>query len=93
MINQYPDIDWKMIWKYKQDLINKGNECKNCNQIKYIYKQGDKVLLKNAWKTKLKHDVYLGPFVIAAVRNNGTVRDHKGKVTDAFIIQNLISYV
>ena len=55
----------------KQDLINKGNERENCNQINHVYKQGDKVLLKNAWMTKFNQDAYTGPYIIKAVRNNG----------------------
>ena len=43
-------------------------------------KKGDKVLLKNAWKTKFNQDAYLGPYTITAVRNNFTVRVRKGAV-------------
>ena len=38
-----------------------------------MYKQGEKVLLKNAWKTKFNQDAYIGPYIITTVRNNGTV--------------------
>ena len=31
IINRRHDIDWKMIRKRKQALINKGNDRKNCN--------------------------------------------------------------
>ena len=44
-----------------------------------MYKKGDKILLKHAWKTKFNQDAYLGPYTITAVRKNGTVRVHKGK--------------
>ena len=70
------------IRKQKQDIINKDNKRENRNQINHTYKQGDKVLLKNAWRTKYNQDAYLGPYVITAVRNNGTVRACKGRVTD-----------
>ena len=46
IINQCHSVDWEMIRKRKQDLINKGNERENRNQIKHKHKQGDKVLLK-----------------------------------------------
>ena len=59
-------------------------QTRKCNGINYMYKQGDKVLLKNAWKTKFNWDAYLGPFVIIRIRNNGTVRAHKGRVIDIF---------
>ena len=34
---------------------------------------GDRVLLKNAWPTKFNQDAFLDPYVITAVRNNGTI--------------------
>ena len=57
-----------------------------------MYKQGDKFLLKNTGKTKFNLDTYIGPYIITAVRNNGTVRAHKDRVTDTFSIQNLTPY-
>ena len=92
IINQHHDVDWETIRTRKQELINKGNERENHKQINHSYKQGDKVLLKNAWKTKSNQDAYLDPYVIAAVRNNGTVRARKGRITDTFNIQNLTTY-
>ena len=84
IINQRHEVHWKTIRKQKQDLINKRNERENLNRINNTYKEGDKVLLKNAWKTKFNRDTYKGPYEITAVRNNGTVRANKGRVTDTF---------
>ena len=92
IMNWHHDIDWKIIRKQIQDLINKGNKHENRDQIKYRYKQGDQVLLKNVRETKFNQNANLDPCVITAVRNNGTVRDRKGKVKDTFNIQNLIPY-
>ena len=92
IINRRHEIDWETIRKQKQNLINKGNERENRNRKNHTYKQGDKVLLKNAWKTKFSQDAYIGPYVITAIRNNGTVRDRKGRVTDTFNIRNLTLY-
>ena len=49
-----------------------------------MYEQEDKVVLKNAYKTKINQDAYVGPCVITAVKNNGTVTAFKGRVTDIF---------
>ena len=57
-----------------------------------MYNKGDKVLLKNAWKTKFNQDAYLGPYTITAVRSNGTVRARKGKITDTFNIRDNAPY-
>ena len=92
IINQRHFVDWETIRKQKQDLINKGIKCENHNQINHTYKQEDKVLLENAWKTKFFLDAYIGPYLIIAVRNNGTVRACKGRVTDTFAIRNLTFY-
>ena len=92
IINRRHEIDWETIRKRKQNLINKGNERENRNRISHTYKIGDKVLLKNAWKTKFNQDAYIGPYVITAVRNNGIVRARKGRVTDTFNIRNLTPY-
>ena len=92
IINQRHDVGWETIRKRKQDLINKGNECENCNQIGHMYKQGDKVLLQNTWKTKFSQDAYVGPYVITTVRNNSTVRARKGRVMDTLNIRSLTCY-
>ena len=38
IINQQNDVDWEVIRKRKQNLINKGNRGENCNQINHAYK-------------------------------------------------------
>ena len=58
IINQNHDVDWEIIRKRKQDLLNKDNERENHNLIKCKYKQGDKVLFQNTWKTKFNQNVY-----------------------------------
>ena len=47
IINQRHDEDWKIIRKQKQVLINKGNKYEMHDQIIHMYRQQDKVLLKN----------------------------------------------
>ena len=69
--NQRQDEYWQAVRKKNRFPINECNKCKNRNSK---YEQGDKVLLKNAWKTKFNQDFYLDPYVIASVRNNGTVK-------------------
>ena len=57
-----------------------------------MYQYKDKVLLQNVWKTKFNQDTHLDPYIITAVRYNGTVRACKGRVVDTFNIQNLALY-
>ena len=53
---------------------------------------GTKILHKNVWETKFNQDIYLSPYTITAIRNNGTVRECKCKITDAFNICNITPY-
>ena len=57
-----------------------------------MYNKKDKVLLKNVWSTKFYQDVYHGPYTIAAVRKNGTVRNRRDKVKDTYNLDNITPY-
>ena len=92
IINQSHDVNWKTIRKRKHGLINKGKQWENHNRISNMYKQGDIVLLKNAWKTKFNQDAYISPYAITAVINNVTIRAREGRATNIFNIQNLRPY-
>ena len=92
ILNVKHEANWKIIKERKQKLINKGNERENKNRIAHKYKVGDKVLLKNAWKTKFNQDAYIGPYTITTVRNNGTIRARKGRVTDTYNLRNIIPF-
>ena len=92
ILNVPIEANWKLIKQRKQALINKGNERENKLRKDHTYNIGDKVLLKNAWPTKFNQDAFLGPYVITAVRNNGTVRARKGRLTDTYNIRNLVPF-
>ena len=91
-MNRHHNGDWEAVKKRKQDLINKGNKCENKKCRTHTYQTRDKVLLRNAWKTKFNQNSYLSLCVITAVRDNGTVRACKGRITDTFNICNLTLY-
>ena len=44
----------------KQALINRGNQKEIQSRQSHVYRTGDKILLKNAWKTKFNQDAYIG---------------------------------
>ena len=92
ILNVRHEANWKIIKERKQKLINKGNERENKNRIDYKYKEGDKVLLKNAWKTKFNQDAYSDPYKITTVQDNGTIRAKKGRVTDTYNLCNIIPF-
>ena len=76
----------------KQDLINKGNVQEIKKHKTYAYQTGDKILLRHISKSKFNQNAYLDPYVITAVRDNGTVRASKSTITDTFNIFNLTPY-
>ena len=92
ILNTSHETNWQLIEKRKQDLISKGNQRENCTRKEHMYNKGDKVLLKNAWKTKFNQDTFLRPYTITALINNGTVRARKGKIIDTCNICNIIPY-
>ena len=83
--------NWELIRKRKQDLIDKNNMRENANRIPYIYKEGDKVLLKRGTENKYETP-YLGPFDILKVNDNGTVRLKMGAITDTVNIRRITPY-
>ena len=52
ILNINQEANWQLIKQRKQALINKGNQKENCSRQSNMYCTGDKVLLKNTWKTK-----------------------------------------
>ena len=60
IVNTHHKASWQLINKCKQDFINKGNQQENRGQKEHMCKKEDKVLLKNAWKTKFNQYAYLG---------------------------------
>ena len=83
----YHHAIWQLVKTHKQVLINKENQQENCDSKEHNHNTNeDQFLHRNAWKTKFNQVAYLGPYVIIAVRNNGTIRPPKGKVIDTLNI-------
>ena len=92
ILNINQEANWQLIKQRKQAIINKGYQKENWNRQSHIYLTGDKVLLKNAWKTKFNQDDYIGPYTVTEVRDNGTVRARKYNVTDIYSLRNITQY-
>ena len=92
ILNINQEANWQLIKQRKQALTNKGNQKENRRRQSRVYRTGDKVLLKNVWKSNLNQDSYIGPYTIAEVRNNGTVRAFKGSVTDTYNLRNITPF-
>ena len=92
ILNINQEANWQLIKQRKQALINKGNQKENRRRQSHVYHTGDKVLLKNAWKTKFNQDAYIGPYTVTEVRNNGTVRACRGNITDTYNLRNITPF-
>ena len=89
-INQ--EANWQLIKQHKQVFINKGNQKENRQRQSHVYRTGDKILLKNAWKMEFNQDTYIGPNTVTKVRNNGIVRARKGYLTDTYNLRNITPF-
>ena len=57
-----------------------------------MYRIGDKISLKNAWKTKFNQDVYIGSYTVTEVQNNGPVHVCEGNITDTYNLHNITPF-
>ena len=67
ILNINQDANWQLIKQRKQPLINKGNQKQNHSRLFHMLCTIDKVLLKNAWKTKFNQDTYIRPYTVTNV--------------------------
>lgn len=89
ILNTKFEANWALIKERKQQMINKNIQRENSSRIKHTYNVNDKVLYKNIMDSKFSDDPWKGPFIIAKVNDNGTVRLKMGKVKDTVNIRNI----
>ena len=89
-INQ--EANWQLLNNVNRCYFIKGNQKENRRRQSHVYHTRDKVLLKNAWRTKLNQDAYIGPYTMTEVWNEGTVSARKGNVTDTYNLRNITRF-
>ena len=92
ILNINQEANWQLMKQLKQAKTNKGNQKENRHRQSHVYHTGEKVLLKNVWKTKFKQDGYIGPYAVTEVQNNRSVRARKGNVTDTYNLHNITPF-
>ena len=92
ILNINQEAYWQLIKQGKKVPINKVNLKDNHQRQSHVYHIGDKVLLKNAWKTKFNLYLYEGPYTVTEVRNNVMIHAWKGNITDIFNLHNITPY-
>ena len=86
------EANWQLMKQRKQALINKDNQKENRQRQSHMCCTGDKILLKNACKSKFNQDTYIGPYTEPEVRNNGRVCACRGNVTDTYNLRNITAF-
>ena len=81
-INQ--EAKCQSIIQFKQALINKVYQKEIRRRQYHLYYTGDKVLLKNAWKTKFDQDTFRVPYILTEVS-----RARKCIITDSYNLCNI----
>ena len=57
-----------------------------------MHRTGDKVLLKNGWKTKSNQDALKCPYTVTEAQNNGIICTRKGNTTDIYNLRNIMPF-
>ena len=74
ILNVSFEADWQYIKERKQKLIIQNNQRKNAKRTPHTYHVGDKVMVAQNPNRKFGDDLYKGPYEIARVYDNGTVK-------------------
>ena len=88
ILNINQEANWQLIKQRKLMLINKGNQKENRKRQSHKYHTGDKVLLKDTWKTKFNQYAYIGPYTLTEHQNNAL----KGNVIDTYNLRNITAF-
>ena len=70
ILNFNQEANWQLIKQRKQVPLYKGDHKLNCGSQSHVHRTGEKVALKNAWKTKANQDTYICPYILTEVQNN-----------------------
>ena len=89
--------DWNYIKDRKQRLIDQNNKRENAKRRRYTYNVGDRVRVTQDYQRKHGQNQFMGPLVIEAVNDNGTVElrqdtPNGGAVTQTWNIRNILPY-
>jgi transposase InsO family protein len=89
ILNIKHTTDWTRIKKRKQELIKSNNVRENIKRIKHTYSVGDKILIRTETNKAKYDDLYLGPYVVIQVNDNGTLKYRNGAITDTVNIRQV----
>ena len=95
LLNVSYKANWQFIKERKQKLIVQNNMCENEKRMPYVYRVGDKVMIRHDPNRKHGSDKHsTGPFNITNVYDNGTVKLSKeatngGAVFETWNIRNI----
>ena len=93
LLNVSFEADWQCIKERKQKLILQNNRRENAKRIPHTYSVGDRVMIKEEASRKHGLDAFGGPWTVAQVNDNGTVKltgaSVQGAVTQTWNTRNV----
>ena len=97
ILNVSFEADWQYIKERKQKLILQNNKRENAKRKPHQYHVGDKVMVLQKPNRKFGEDQYKGPYEIAQVYDNGTVKlmqdtNNGGVVYQTWNVRNVTPY-
>jgi hypothetical protein len=92
VLNTKFEADWKYIRDRKRKLIEQNNTRENAKRTRHDYVVGDRVLVAAKLDGKYQGDLWDGPYIIALVNNNGTVRLNRGAYQETINIRRIKPY-
>ena len=75
-------VEWDLLRKRKQELIQKNNVRENSRRIDYDYREGQKILIMNTDIQRKLDNPTKGPYKIVQVHTNGNVSILRGAVIE-----------
>jgi hypothetical protein len=87
MLNVSFEADWQHIKLRKQKLIKQNNDRENKKRKAYAYQVGQSVLVSEDPNRKYGTDIFRGPWTVAQVNENGTVRLTRGTANGGVVSQ------
>ena len=84
--------NWDRIARNKTKIIKTSNKRENLNRIKYVYKVGDRVLLRKPGLRRKLSAPKEGPYTVLSVATNGTIKIQRGIVQERVNIRRVEPY-
>jgi hypothetical protein len=84
--------DWHKIGDYRQHQTDRSNTRENSKRVDYVYKVGDKVLIRKDGILHKAESIWRNPWTITTVHSNETIRIQCGTESEIINIQRVTPF-